>query len=86
MADVEKDNLGPWKDADLEATTTIHAGLGADAGIPKDVRFGPMWLNLYVVVWLWRLNRPTLSCPPFFFCAPHLLMRCQQNGQNAYLC
>ena len=39
MADVEKDNLGPWKDADLEATTTIHAGLGADAGIPKDVRF-----------------------------------------------
>ena len=39
MADVENENLGPWQDADLEATTTIHAGLGADAGIPEDIRF-----------------------------------------------
>ena len=39
MANVDKDSLGPWQDADLGATTAVHAGLGADAGVPENVRF-----------------------------------------------
>lgn len=39
MAADEGENLGPWQDADLEATIRTDAGVGADAGVPAPVRF-----------------------------------------------
>lgn len=39
MADAEDaKSLGPWKDANLRATTRVDAGLGADAGVRPDWR------------------------------------------------
>ena len=34
-----ENKLGPWQDANLKATTTAAAGLGADAGVPPSIRF-----------------------------------------------
>lgn len=41
MADADKnsDSLGPWADADLGKTAHADAGIGADDGLPSDVRF-----------------------------------------------
>ena len=39
MAADEGEHLGPWKDADLEATIRTDVGVGADAGVPEPVRF-----------------------------------------------
>lgn len=40
MANAEEGNgLGPWKDADLRVTARADAGIGADAGLPVDIRF-----------------------------------------------
>src|SRR5690348_10992794 len=41
MADVDDAAapLGPWADADLGATARVDAGIGADEGLPTNVRF-----------------------------------------------
>jgi hypothetical protein len=39
MADDDDVSLGPWANADLGATARADAGIGADDGLPKEVRF-----------------------------------------------
>ncbi|RUW62738.1 hypothetical protein [Mesorhizobium sp. M7A.F.Ca.US.008.03.1.1] len=39
MANDEEAALGPWKNANLRVTALADAGLGADAGLPADIRF-----------------------------------------------
>ena len=35
----EDDNLGPWTGADLRATAMSDVGIGADEGLPREIRF-----------------------------------------------
>ena len=87
MAADNRADLGPWQDAHLRATTETDAGLGADAGVPAEVRFSIKHSQTcFAVAWLSRPNHQTLNCPPFSYCTRHLHRNLVQCNLNGYLC
>ena len=70
MAKGESDPLGPWADADLQATTNAVAGLGADSGIPSYVRFCSNVAKLMRIRLTSASACPSLSFPCVFLLHP----------------
>ena len=66
----ERPHLGPWQDADLQATTETDAGLGADAGVPADIRFRSSVVKLVRRRLASTPELPDLELPAIFLLQP----------------